>query len=142
MSVRVLRNAHQNQVLKVKQTFLSRIASINMYTRGGYHLHGKHIPLKTLQILQATGFNQCIFILFLNFPIIDTGTFCDFFSFFVCTSCSTEYNTPKISTRIDCVNGKRPRFHVDQHHVHRTTLKQQRTFSLFTQPHLKMSRQK
>ena len=51
MSVWVLQNAHQNQVLKVKQAFLSRIASINMYTRGAYHLHGKHIPLKTLQIL-------------------------------------------------------------------------------------------
>lgn len=51
MSVRVLQIAHQTQVLKVTQAFLSRIVSINMYTRGAYHLHGKHIPLKTLQIL-------------------------------------------------------------------------------------------
>jgi len=63
------------------------------------------IPFWNISEIIDYQLNQCIFLFFVNFPVIDTSTFCDF-SILHLNKLQHWIFSPKIYTRMDGVNGK------------------------------------
>ena len=63
------------------------------------------IPFWNISEIIDYQLNQCVFLFFVNFPIIDTSTFCDF-SILRLNKLQHWIFSPKISTRMDGVNDK------------------------------------